>query len=65
MFIAVSDPIASGLVATLSRSGSNATGVFHMGGDILSKRLELVRELMPQAARVGVLLDRLATDYAN
>jgi putative ABC transport system substrate-binding protein len=65
VFIAASDPIYAGLVASLSHPRGNATGVYHMGADIVSKRLELVRELIPRATRVGVLLDRLAPDNVN
>lgn len=62
VFVTVADPIASGLIETLPRPGGNATGVFHMGGEILSKRLELVREAMPRVQGIGVLLDAQSTD---
>jgi putative ABC transport system substrate-binding protein len=65
IFIAASDPIAAGLVESLARPGGNATGVFHLGADIVAKRLELARELLPRVTHVGVLLDRLAPDNAS
>jgi putative ABC transport system substrate-binding protein len=64
VFTTNSDPIASGVIATLARPGGNATGVVHMGGEIVSKRLELLREVLPRARNVGVLLDKRALDYA-
>ena len=64
VFVSVSDPIAAGLIKSLPRPGGNATGVFHMGGEIISKRLELVREALPRAKRIGVLLDTVALDAA-
>jgi putative tryptophan/tyrosine transport system substrate-binding protein len=64
VFITVNDPVAGGYIASLSRPGGNATGVVQMGADVVSKRLELVREALPRASRVGVLLDTRAIDYA-
>jgi putative ABC transport system substrate-binding protein len=64
VFTTNSDPIASGLIGTLSRPGGNATGVIHMGGEMISKRLELVREVLPRAQDIGVLLDKRSTDHA-
>ena len=55
LFTAVSDPVESGLVASLARPGGNVTGVSNMLPELSGKLLELVRELIPGAARIAVL----------
>jgi putative ABC transport system substrate-binding protein len=56
--IAVSDPVGSKLVASLARPGGNVTGLTSSVGDELhGKRLELLKELVPGIARVGILAD--------
>jgi putative tryptophan/tyrosine transport system substrate-binding protein len=51
------DPVALGLVATLNRPGGNLTGVTNLNVEIGPKRLELLRELLPSAKLVAVLVD--------
>ena len=51
------DPVKLGLVDSLSRPGGNVTGVTSLGGQLGAKRLELVREIMPAANAVGVLVN--------
>jgi putative ABC transport system substrate-binding protein len=51
------DPIASGLVASLNRPGANVTGIANLSGELTPKQLQLVRELAPNAALFGVLVD--------
>lgn len=51
----VSDPVASGLVASLSRPGGNVTGTSAMGSDTAAKWLELLKEAIPGSQRVAVL----------
>ena len=51
------DPIASGLAASLGRPGGNVTGVFLDAVELSGKRLEVIRELVPGLSRVAVLWD--------
>lgn len=52
-----SDPVGQGLVASLSRPGWNVTGLTVLTGDLMAKRLELLRQIVPQASRVAMLWD--------
>jgi putative ABC transport system substrate-binding protein len=51
------DPVERGLVASLSRPGGNVTGVSNLASTLEPKRFGLLRELMPQAATFGFLLN--------
>jgi putative ABC transport system substrate-binding protein len=51
------DPVGTGLVASLARPGGNITGLALLGPQANAKRLELLREIIPRATRVAVLLD--------
>ena len=57
VFAVAIDPVEAGFVASLSRPGSNLTGVTNLNVDIGPKRLELLHELLPTAAIVAVLVD--------
>jgi putative ABC transport system substrate-binding protein len=51
-----SDPVGSGLVASLARPGGNVTGFSSLGVELNTKRLEILKDAVPKLARVGLLL---------
>jgi putative tryptophan/tyrosine transport system substrate-binding protein len=57
IMVNVGDPIASGLVASLARPGGNITGLSIFSPEIHSKRLELLKEVMPRITGVAILLN--------
>jgi putative ABC transport system substrate-binding protein len=57
VFIIGADPVASGLVASLARPGSNLTGVGIQISELAPKRLELLSELVPQARLIALLVN--------
>jgi putative ABC transport system substrate-binding protein len=57
VFTTAVDPVALGLVASLNRPGSNATGIANLDAELGPKQLQLLRELIPNAATFGVLAD--------
>jgi putative tryptophan/tyrosine transport system substrate-binding protein len=65
VFVTGEDPVEQGLVASYNRPGGNATGVRALTDPAEPKRLALLRELVPQATTVGVLLNPARSGSAN
>jgi putative ABC transport system substrate-binding protein len=57
VFVTGGDPIATGLVASLNRPGANVTGIANLNAELAPKRLQLLRQVIPNAALFGVLTD--------
>jgi putative ABC transport system substrate-binding protein len=57
VFAVGSDPVETGLVTSLNRPGGNATGATFLSVELGSKRLELLRDLAPKIASVGLLVN--------
>jgi ABC-type uncharacterized transport system substrate-binding protein len=56
-FNSASDPVKLGLVASLNKPGGNATGVVFLATELLGKQFELLREILPRAATIGLLVN--------
>ena len=63
LFITAQDPVSLGLVASLARPSGNLTGINIFNAELTAKRLALLRELVPRAARIAVLVN--PADVAN
>jgi putative ABC transport system substrate-binding protein len=59
------DLVASGIVASLAQPGGNVTGISKVTPEATAKRLQLLKEVVPSAARVAVLWDPIYTDWTN
>jgi putative ABC transport system substrate-binding protein len=57
VFTTGTDPVTTGLVASLNHPGGNVTGATFMGGQLIPKRLELLHEVLPAATRIAVLVN--------
>jgi ABC-type uncharacterized transport system substrate-binding protein len=57
VFIVPDDPVRLGLVASVARPGGNRTGVNFFNTELVSKQLEVLRELVPRAARIAVVVN--------
>jgi len=62
VFATGGDPVRAGLVTNLNRPGGNVTGVSFLTVELGAKRLGLLRELRPEAARIAVLVDRFVSE---
>jgi putative ABC transport system substrate-binding protein len=57
VFSTAADPVAEGLVASLSRPGGNATGVTNLGTELMQKQIEKLHEMVPTATVMGALVN--------
>jgi putative ABC transport system substrate-binding protein len=57
IFTTATDPVATGLVASLNRPGGNATGIYSLSNEIGTKQLGLIRELVPAARTIALLVN--------
>jgi putative tryptophan/tyrosine transport system substrate-binding protein len=57
VFMNAADPVGIGLVASFNRPGGNVTGVTLLGGELVAKRLGILRDLLPSMKRVGMLVN--------
>ena len=57
LFVGVNDPVGSGLVGNLARPGGNTTGLSNQSEDLMTKYVEYLREILPQAKRVAILFN--------
>ena len=57
VFAGATDPVGAGLVASLARPGGNVTGLSSQHGDLVGKRLELLREIIPGFRRLAILIN--------
>jgi putative tryptophan/tyrosine transport system substrate-binding protein len=57
VFIAAEDPVKSGLVASFARPSGNLTGINFLSGELIAKRLDFARELVPATTRFAMLVN--------
>jgi putative tryptophan/tyrosine transport system substrate-binding protein len=57
VFVVSQDPVRLGLVTSLARPGGNVTGINFFSGELVGKQLGLLRELVPAASRIGVIVN--------
>ena len=65
VFVATLDPVATGLVAGLAKPGRNLTGMTSISGDLIAKRLQLTKELLPNLSGIAILVRELSPTSAQ
>jgi putative ABC transport system substrate-binding protein len=62
---ATADPVGQGFIASLAHPGGNITGLSWLGAELPGKRLELLKETVPQSTRIAVLINPAYPAYAS
>jgi putative ABC transport system substrate-binding protein len=57
VMVSVADPVGSGLISSLARPGGNITGITNIGAELAGKRIEILREIVPGASQLAVLIN--------
>ena len=57
VIVSVADPVGTGLVQSVARPGGNITGVTNITAELAGKRLEIIKEIVPAATRIAVLIN--------
>jgi putative ABC transport system substrate-binding protein len=68
VFVSVPDPIAGGLVKSIARPEANVTGISNSAADIIGKRLEIMKEIIPSLSQTALLINsnaQVAQAYAD
>lgn len=65
VIVVAGDPVGSGLVASLAQPGGNVTGLSSSGGEVTTKQLELIKEIVPGLSRMMVLSIRTSALHAT
>ncbi len=65
VFMMGADPVGNGIVDGLARPGGNVTGITMLAGEVMQKRLALLRELVPAAAIMGLLVNPLNSSFTE
>jgi putative ABC transport system substrate-binding protein len=65
VFVAVSDPVERKFIASLAHPGGNITGLSMMGQDVSAKRLQLLKEAVPGASNIAILMDSVYSTSNN
>src|SRR5262245_15058083 len=65
VMVTTTDPVATGLIDSLARPGGNVTGITRLTRELSGKRLELLKEALPQMSRVGVLWNANVRDVKD
>src|SRR5712671_4329190 len=65
VFVATIDPVAAGLVTSLARHDQNISGMTSISGDVIAKRLQMIKEVIPTLNRVALLVRESSPDTAQ
>jgi putative ABC transport system substrate-binding protein len=65
VFVATIDPVAAGLVTSLATHDENVTGMTSISGDVIAKRLQIIKEVVPELHKVALLVRESSPDTAQ